>query len=134
MAEEKKEKKNKEDKPKKPVFEKPEIDIAGEKGKYLASIWALDKTGKPMSGVIIKVHFGNEAQPKFRMTSSEHFAIEIPIEFSSEKLKVTFKIGHKKEEKELSGHEQKKEVKLPENLKGHGVKAFFHGFFKGGKK
>lgn len=132
MAEKKERKKEKG--PEKPVFAKPEIDIAGEKGKYLASIWTLDKSGKAMSGVVIKVRFGNEAQPKFRMTSSEHFAIEIPIEFSTEKLKTTFIVGHKKEERELSGPEQKKEVKLPENLKGHGIKAFFHTFFKGDKE
>ena len=115
---EKVEEKPKKEEPRQPKpqsrFEKLDVNFTGEKGKYLLSVWTFDQYGKPIGNVPIKIFYGNEPQPRHRLVSNTSDAIEFMIEFSSEKLRVVVNVGHKKEEKELEGPEQKSSPTITE--------------------
>lgn len=102
-----------------PVLTDSNIEQTGEKGNYAFFVFALDQAKKPMSEVQMLVFFGKEIQPRFRLVSNAHSAIEFPVQFTTEKITIGIKIGNlEKQTFELEGEQASSSVTEEEKNMG----------------
>jgi len=104
--------------------------------KFKFQIYVFDQYNCPMKGEMVQWFFNRNdffILAGSKRTDKDGIAL-FDFAFLSSEMRVKVNCGIREEIFVFKIPQVKEETKMPLNLKGHGIKAFLSGFFKGNKK